>query len=478
MWNRASWIEAHRSQYGETVLRYESHSADACFLQLVGRIPDTPWFLHAAEVGALHNHPAPAARKYLKECNVALFCGQVGLLRPEFGFAFTIARAQLKASGTPDDSRVLFCVEPLLAAAALGLFALVCFTQTAMRMGELQQVTFDEECIKTGHFPQFFKGQPIALSEERMFWYLYPKGPKDDRQPYAVTSFMQEALTIWMQTHERFCGPWKQIPASNHHFTHIRRFPGRYKFALQWQGLHLAAGTIETCLDFLLLEHTCLDSNGQPVRLTAHAFRHGVAGYLRNQGVPLDDIMALLKQVNIAVADYYSQLSPNDLYNKIGPMLTRLGALAEIDPATVRTLDDLNDLVRTALNRFGILCHIPGGSCCSFESCELQFRCAACSCFVPDPARRQEVNNQIAVCQKFIQLFEAEGDQIQARNQQSHLHSWQRVLKELDALATVQFETDALSEKLNDLGLHQPPDAVLTFPRDQATLLPGENQDD
>ncbi len=477
VWNRKSWTEAHRDKYDETTFKRTRDSDSALFLQLVGTLPDPAWFLRAAEVAALNRYPSPAAREYLRQCNVPLFWGMGGLVQPVTGLAHVIAHALSKASGTPDDSRVLFYIEPVLAAAALGLFALVCFTQTAMRIGELQQVTFDETCIKTGHFPQVVEEQATGWSEERMFWYLYPKG-STERQPYMVTTFMQEALTMWMQTHERFCGHWKTVPAHVDQFTHIRRFPGRYKFALQWNGKHLDSHIIESCLNFVLLEHTCLDSNGRPVRITAHLLRHGVAGYLRNKGVPLEDIMALLKQVNIEVTDYYSKLSPHDLYTRIGPMLTRLGELAEIDPATIRTEDDLNHLIQAALKRFGILCQVPGGSCCSFESCEVLWRCPACSSYVPDPARRCEVDNQIAVCQKAIQLFEAEGDLIQAGVQRARLHSWERIHKELDVLAAVQFETPPLSQMLKEQGVYPIDEELQALPKQSLPQLPGESQHD
>ncbi len=476
VWDRKSWIEAHRAKYCERIFNYDRDSDGVLFLQLVGALPETPWFLHAAEVGALYRHPLPAARKYLRDWKVPLFASTDGLLLAKSAQAQMIIRNQPKASGSPDDSRVLFWVEPLLAGAALGLFTLVSLTQTGMRIGEFQQVTLDETCTKIGRFPRF-EGQAEQFSEELMFWYLYPKG-KDDRQPYAVTPLMQEAMTIWLQTHERFCGNWQLVPADSYQFAHARRFPSRYKFALQWKGKHIQRQAVEACLDFLLLEHTCLDSSGQLTRISAHVLRHGVAGYLRNQGVPLEDIMDLLKQVNIAVTDYYSKLSPQDLYAKIGPALTRLGELAEIDPATIRTKDELNLLAQAALQRFGVLCHLPGGSCSCLQSCEIQFRCASCSSFVPDPARRHEVENKIATCKKLIRLCEAEGDFIQVRNQQSHLHSWERVLKEMDALVAVQLETRPLSERLIDLGVNKVSDETTSLFNHPPGWLPGGHEND
>jgi len=476
VWDRKSWIAAHRDKYCERIFNSDRDSNGRLFLQLVGALPETPWFLRAAEVGAFYGHPLPAARKYLRDWKVPLFASTDGLLLPTSAQAQMLIRNQPKASGALDDSRVLFWVEPLLAGAALGLFTLVSLTQTGMRMGEFQQITLDETCTKIGRFPRF-SGQAEQVSEEVMFWYLYPKG-KDSRQPYAVTPLMQEALTIWLQTHERFCGNWQLAPPDKYQFAHARRFPGRHKFVLQWKGKHIRRQAVEACLDFLLLEHTCLDANGQLTRISAHVLRHGVAGYLRNQGVPLEDIMDLLKQVNIAVTDYYSKLSPQDLYAKIGPALTRLGELAEIDPATIRTPDDLNHLAQAALQRFGVLCHLPGGNCSCLQSCELQFRCASCSSYVPDPARRHEVENKIAFCKKLIQLCEAEGDFIQARNQQSHLHSWERVLKETDALVAVQLETRPLSERLIDLGIKKVSDESSSFFTSPPELLSGGHEND
>jgi integrase len=471
VWNRKSWMEAHQGKYSKSALRKDSDGV--LFLQLVGALPDTPWFLRAAELGVLTGEYS-VARKYLKGYNAGLFRGFNGLLRPRRSLTNMLYEARPKAKGTSDDSRILFLVEPLLAAAALGLFTLVSLTQTGMRIGELQQVSLDETCIRIGHVPQF-DGQHGKLSQELMFWYLYPKGKTDDRQPYAVTHFMQEAMALWMQTYERFCGEWKQVSASDRKFSHDYKFPGEYKFAFQWSGRHLSREEIQSCLDFVLLEHTCLDSSGKPTRITAHVLRHGVAGYLRSQGVPLQDIMALLKQVNIEVTAYYSEPSKEDLYRKVGPVLTRLGDLLgmEIDPATIRTPADIEPVRQEALKHFGMLLEVAGGNCCSLQSCVVQFQCASCSLYVPDPTRRHEVENKIAFIKNWIQMCEAKGDHIQARILRSQLHSWQRVLKEIEALKTVQLETRPLGELLTEVGVNKVSDESLLL-----LMLPGDHEHD
>jgi hypothetical protein len=154
------------------------------------------------------------------------------------------------------------------------------------------------------------------------------------------------------------------------------------------------------------------------------------------------------------------------LYTKIGPALTRLGDLADVDPTSLRTPDEFQGLAQAALKRFGVLCHLPGGNCCSFQACEVQFKCAACAAFVPDPARRDEVESKIATCQRLIRVCQEDGDVIQARNLQSHLHNWERLLKEIDALTLVGHLTPPpFDEVLQDLGVDPLADKMLALVR-------------
>jgi hypothetical protein len=149
----------------------------------------------------------------------------------------------------------------------------------------------------------------------------------------------------------------------------------------------------------------------------------------------LEEIMGLLKQVNIEVTDYYSKLSPEDLHQKIGPALTALAEIAELDPATIRTVDEIKNLAQAALLRYGILRQTPGGVCTSFQPCEVQFKCAGCASYCPDPARRDEVQDKITCLTKGIQLFRELGDYLTADVEKSHLRDWERILKEVDELA-------------------------------------------
>jgi hypothetical protein len=485
VWDKKSWVEAHEASFSKTtvylVKQQTEIATQVLFLQLVGDIPDSSWFLRAIDLGILQGaRISPEGRRYMQEWQIPLLGQmQAGLLRPNASGGQSLSAVRRTAAGTPEDSRIVFCVEPLLAGAAVGLFVLISLVQTGMRIGELMQVTLDKNCVESGVFPQFddatgtWKGGP-----KQVYWRLYPKG-SEKRERYLVTPQMLEAMLIMLDLHKRFYGPdsIKSVPArKGSQFSHSRRYAGKHKFVLQWGGHHLPIHSIQKCLVFLLLEHPCRDQDGNPTRITPHILRHGVAGWLRNQGVPLEDIMALLKQVNIAVTDYYSKLSPPDLYKKIGPALTTLTELAGIDPTTIRNAWDIQNLMQEALKRYGALRHTPGGTCSVFTPCEVQFKCASCPHYMPDPSRRDEVKGKIASCSKAIRLFTEMGDYLQVDNQKSHLCEWERVEKEMDALAAVELVSPPAESVLKDLGIDDLGEELLLSLKPSPKQLPGGNK--
>jgi hypothetical protein len=346
-------------------------------------------------------------------------------------------------------------VEPLLAAATVGLFTLVSLVSTGMRLGELQHATLDPGCMEYSQLPQFDdQTQQWVSSPKRLYWKLYPKGATE-RERYVIPTQVTDMMFTMFELHHRYYGPdsLQLIAANQNGFSHHRRFPGQYKFVLQWGGRHLPVQTLNQCLAFLLLEHNCRDEDGQPVNITSHILRHAVSGWLRSQGIPLEDLMALLKQVNIEVTDYYSKPSPQELYRRLGPALTALADLAGTNSATIRTVDDIHTLAQDALKRYGVLRQTPGGTCAVFTPCEVQFKCASCPAFIPDPTRQHEVQEKINSHQQAIQLFDDLGDYLQADVQKAYLRDWQRIEQEMMALTQVELVSPLADQILTELML-------------------------
>jgi len=153
---------------------------------------------------------------------------------------------------------------------------------------------------------------------------------------------------------------------------------------------------------------------------------------------------------------------------------TALADLAGTKPNTVRSVSDIQTLAQDALKRYGVLRHTPGGTCAAFTPCEVQFKCASCPNFIPDPTRRHEVEEKIDSHLKAIQLFDEVGDYLQADVQKAYLHDWRRIEQEMIVLSQVELlappvERELTGLMMDDLG-EQLQDSLNQLPALTSTL--------
>ena len=183
VWNQPSWILAHTTHYhpGRVLkARKDPESFDGqLFVQLQTELPDDCWFLRAVSLEIIPGEQdlSAEAQAYLDHWNIPKFYALApGLLQLSRSASTFLSMIRQKKIGW-DDGQPLFCVEPLLAAALVGLFVLVSITTTGMRLGELQQVTLSRECMARSHLPQYDDDQgQWQLGPERLFWSVFPKG--------------------------------------------------------------------------------------------------------------------------------------------------------------------------------------------------------------------------------------------------------------------------------------------------------------
>lgn len=481
VWNRASWLQAHTPRRPPKIILQTGlpRASEQLFLQYMGETPQGQWFLPAIACGALQGPASRSleARQYGLEWGVGkLRSHEGGLLTPSREMGLLLEWVRRTAAGTSADPRIVFCLEPLLAAAAVGLFVLVSVVSTGMRIGELQQLTLDRECMEMLDLPEYDDAtRQWVQRPPQLYWRLFPKGHLK-RERYLVTPHMSEAMFILLDMHKRFHGErsLKTVRCRLFsQFNHARRFPGRHRFVLQWGGKHVSMQGLTKCVQFLLLEHICRDDVDRPVPITVHLLRHGVASWLRQKGIPLEDIMVLLKQVNIAVTDYYGRLSPQDLHQKLGPAITALAELAGTDPALVRSPEEICHLAQEALLRFGALRRTPGGYCGTFDRCLVHFACATCRFYVPDPRRRGEVATKLILAEQIVTLRREAGDHLEADNELIHRREWERILKEMDALEQVQLVSPTPDTVLQNLADENLKDLFLPLPAEKLSLLYG-----
>ncbi len=139
---------------------------------------------------------------------------------------------------------------------------------------------------------------------------------------------------------------------------------------------------------------------------------------------------------------------------------------------------DIQRLGQEALKRFGVLRRIPGGACAVFTACEVQFKCAACPAYIPNPTRADEVREKIASCSRTAEFLHASGDYLQAEVQKAHGRHWERIAKEMQALAAIELTAPPFESALREFGLDnldEVDDEWLLTLKQQPRLFPGGN---
>lgn len=234
---------------------------------------------------------------------------------------------------------------------------------------------------------------------------VYTKGKTNLQKVYAQEIII-ETIRIYAQIYRSVFGekinPIKCCLVEKL-FSFTRYYKdNEYSFIFQWNGTHLSNQTIDACIYFILLEQTLLDDEGHPIRFRAHNFRFGFAGYLRQKGVPLERIATLLHHVNILVTDYYSCEPDEIILQQLYSVIDEIGGELRVESGVIRSIDDIRRFEQDCLKRFGALRKVPGGKCGVFCSCEAEYMCSQCECFIPQPEKRQEIVAKICNAEKLI----------------------------------------------------------------------------
>lgn len=121
-----------------------------------------------------------------------------------------------------------------------------------------------------------------------------------------------------------------------------------------------------------------------------------------------------------------------------------------------------------------MLRHTPGGDCATFTPCEVQFKCAGCPNYIPDPARRTEIDEKIATHTQAIRVLETLGDYLQADVQRAHCRTWERIAKEMDALAAVEIVSLPTEELQKNFGIDASGEELLLDLKRRPSLRSGD----
>ncbi len=313
----------------------------------------------------------------------------------------------------PIYQRFLLPLEPLYAAVTFGLLAIDLFTTTGMRVNEAMQVRLTEDCFVRLQM-QAPPGAKDQSPRVRFAFRLIPKGERTDTpQDYFIGKETKRLLVkvARMLAEHYHLEAGASLPAVPFYPLHTRahRF-GTAPYLFQYGNQHLHDQAITACMRFLLHGMAFRTRDGDQVTVKPHLLRHAFATYaVQVEKIPLDIVGAMLKQKNLNVTAYYSQVTPGMIADAHDGFLAGFAAQINVGEAVQRSPEELQQLIEEAQGKAGTFAEVMGGQCVMHGFCGAKFVCIGCPGKVPDPAKRAQVEKHMEWAGKQVQYATEEG---------------------------------------------------------------------
>jgi hypothetical protein len=290
-------------------------------------------------------------------------------------------------------------------------------TKTGARLGEVQQIAQNPECIK-----QLVNVGPKATT--RWLLRMIPKGRKQ-RADYFIDNKTKDLLMEVIGFLRECCGS-KKLPIVPFEPQKVR--PDRYIF--QWKQRSLAQNILNDALRFLL--HGCITaSDGSGIHLTSHYLRHAFATEMASLNVPIEVLAALLHQRDPTVTRYYAQPTRTQVMNAADMIFVdRIDVAAE----ALRKPDEVGRMLREAEGKIGALTEVIGGTCVISNFCPAKFACIGCAGNAPDPDKRYQIERKKAWAEQQEQWAIRERLPAEQRQMKQLQADCDLMLKEMDLI--------------------------------------------
>ncbi len=469
IWDRRSFVIAHAESYAPRSVR-DAHSGtnqfaderNNTFLEFVKAEPlmgDAPpegfWFTELLNLRLLGHGPRSGEKEEIAsrqawlqkwgygegrpgELAVPFDAHAPGLLswsdgsRKGGGIGLFMSETQKRAEG------VLVPVEALYAAAMFGLLAIDTLTSTGLRINELMQLRLSRDCIV-----QLEENAPVGAKDRspriRYLFRLLPKGERTDTlYNYGIgKETIRLVEKVGKMLFEHYClRPGEALPRVVFDPLHGRshRF-GAESYLFQYNRKHLSDETISACMRFLIHGMVFESRSGKPVVLKPHLLRHSFATYaVQVEQMPLDLVAEWLKQKNLEVTKYYSEMPAYMQAEERDAFLSRMAIHINVREAIIRSPEEIRKQGEEARRRTGTLAPVAGGDCTLHAFCPNQYSCIGCPAKAPDPEKRSQVMEKQRWAKEQLQYYTEEGLVLEAERMKRLLRDCEIELKEMDLM--------------------------------------------
>ncbi len=396
LWDTASWLVHFPDGIQNCKTDYHNNSI---FLQFIGAIDDEDWFFEAINLG-MFDHSQPKSnelKKFFQIINVPLaVINTLRLFLSANDLSPEIEKIR-KSAMKLNESSIIFVLEPFYLFALLGLLALSILLSTAMRVGEIMQISLDHDCMV---FQQDFSMKEIdktIITEKEFCFYLYPKNSLE-RKPYKINSFSYKLLSAWVRECQKMNNskdlPYVE-PGDIHKFRQSWKYAELRRFIFQIRKKQLSDVQISSSIQFLTMNSNLFDRHNKQFRITPHLIRHCVSTLLNLEGLSIEELMDFLKHLNEYATRYYGKIPEEQLISLLRPILDQLAAQTNISSTNITSISLMKNYEIEIIKGFGKFSMIPGGICTCDQFCQVEFACAGCYFYGVDINRIGEIIDAI-----------------------------------------------------------------------------------
>jgi integrase len=313
----------------------------------------------------------------------------------------------------------LFSSEGVFVAALFGHFAIRIQTITGARLGEVQQIAQNPECIK-----QLVNVGPKAAT--RWLLRLIPKGEGIERRDYYVDEDTKNDLLEvigFLRAKTRS----KMLPVVRPQFH--KTPPDRYVF--QWDRRALDQCALNGMIRFLLHGAAIRAADGQAVHLTSHVLRHAFATEMAGLKVPVDIIAEILHQRDTTVTKYYSRPTETQVIEAAEMIFVDRVDVAQ---EALRSPTEISRMLKEAEGKIGALTEVLGGTCVVANFCPAKFACIGCAGNAPDPDKRYQIEHKLAWAREQAAWAAKENLLAEARQMKHLVQDCELMVEEMDLI--------------------------------------------
>lgn len=278
-----------------------------------------------------------------------------------------------------EHGHVFIPYEGILATCLFASLLIELQTKTGARLGEVQQIAQNPECIK-----QLTNVGPKAAT--RWLLRMVPKGHKDRGDYFIDNETKDQLMEVVRYLRTRY--GTKKLPV-------VRLDPGKAppdSYIFQWNNRCLTQGVLNHAIRFLL-HGSITTAAGQGLHLTTHLLRHAFATEMANLQVPVEVLATILHQRDLKVTRYYSRPTRTQLLDASEMIFVdRIDVAAEVR----RSPNEIGQMLKEAEGKIGALTEVIGGTCVISNFCPAKFACVGCAGNAPDPSKRHQVERKLS----------------------------------------------------------------------------------